>query len=63
MRLQLDALAHIKTIVEIDDLKTEEYQRQVLELAASINQEKEKRASALAQLIVAEFIARKQALQ
>ncbi|EEY68440.1 uncharacterized protein PITG_04896 [Phytophthora infestans T30-4] len=47
-----DALVYVKTLKQVDEASAAEHHSQIMELVVSVNQEKEKRASALAVLIV-----------
>ncbi|ETL85563.1 hypothetical protein L917_14908 [Phytophthora nicotianae] len=57
-----DALDYIKAIKDVDEAIATEQHSQIMELVVSINKEKEKRASALAALIVYKFTATKDIL-
>eukprot|EP00644_Phytophthora_capsici_P013927 jgi/Phyca11/551160/estExt2_Genewise1Plus.C_PHYCAscaffold_400312 len=58
-----DALDYIKAIKDIDEAKANEQHSQIMELVVSINTEKERRASALAALIVHNFAERQNMLK
>ncbi|KAF1790544.1 hypothetical protein GQ600_27945 [Phytophthora cactorum] len=51
-----DALDYIKAIKDVDEAIAMEQHSQIMELVVSINKEKERRASALAALIIYNFI-------
>lgn len=58
-----DAVAYVKTIKDADEAMAMEHQDQIMELVVSVNEEKEKRPAALADLIVHEWAGRNENLR